>query len=46
MREAGDGWRRRESNTREKEEVLMGEGLSCCNSADLPLRAVDDWLAL
>lgn len=24
----------------------MSEGLSCCNSADLPLRAVDGWLAL
>lgn len=39
-----DGWRKRESYTGEK-EVLMSEGLSCCNSADLPLRVVDDCFA-
>lgn len=45
LEKARDSIRKGESYPREK-EVLMSEGLSCCNSADLPLRAVDDWLAL
>lgn len=39
---ARKGWR---DGGREK-EVLMSEGLCCGKFADLPLLAVDDWLAL